>query len=201
MTSIQILKQLFIKIFLTKNKFSNSGVIWQILFSVFFIVGITAFTSPSLDKKFKNFASPFLVENSFMENEAVQNYFPASFANAYLSPLSKAEMYRLMCLPDDSLALVELYNTTDGANWTTPWDLNTRWTTWTGVVLNSTNDCVLELNLANRGLKNTIPASMFGGDKLNRIKKIDLSNNNLTGAIPIGFGTLLTLEELNFSRK
>lgn len=193
MTAIQILKQFFTKNLRHKNKSSTLHTVWQILFLGIFIIGITAFTTPFLQKITKNFSSPNQIENSFLENQAVQNYFPESF----LSPIPKNTIYRLMCLPDDSLALIALYTATDGANWTNPWDLNARWTTWSGVVLNSTDSCVLELNLSNRGLKNTIPATLFGGDKLNRVKKIDLSNNKLTGTIPTGFGTLLTLEELN----
>jgi gliding motility-associated-like protein len=197
MASIQILKQFFTEKLLPNNKFSNLHAVWQILFLGILIVGITAFTSPFLGKTFKIFYTPTVIENSFIENEAVQNYFPVSFLKSTTSPFSKAEIYRLMCRPDDSLALVELYNATDGANWTNPWILTNRWTTWSGVVLNSTDSCVLELNLTGRGLKNTIPTTLFGGEKLNKIKKIDLSNNKLIGTIPTGFGTLLTLEELN----
>ncbi len=197
MNSIQILKHHFPKSLLLKNKFSNLHTVWQFLFLVLFIVGITAFTSPLLDRKVKNFIFASKVENSFAQNKAVQNYFPPSFSNSFLTPLSKAEIYRLMCLPDDSLALVELYNATDGANWTNPWILTDPWTTWAGVVLNANDSCVLELNLSNRNITGQIPASMFGGDKLNQINRIDLSNNQLTGSIQTGFGTLLTLQELN----
>ncbi|AFM05131.1 Leucine Rich Repeat (LRR)-containing protein [Bernardetia litoralis DSM 6794] len=188
MTSIQILKQFF-----TKTVFLIFQRNWLLLFLGLFIIGITAFTSPFLDKKHNNFLDFSKIENSFAQNKAVQNYFPASL----LSPLSKAEIYRLMCLPDDSLALVELYNATDGANWTNPWVLTDPWTTWNGVVLNASDSCVLELNLSNQNIIGQIPASMFGGEKLNQIQKIDLSNNELTDAIPTDLGTLLTLEEIN----
>ncbi|WP_375562180.1 gliding motility-associated C-terminal domain-containing protein [Bernardetia sp. OM2101] len=197
MTSIQILKHFLTKNFLLKNKFSNLHIVWQILLLGIFIVGITAFTSPILNKKFDNFFVHSTIENSFAQNKAVQNYFPVSFSNSILNPFSKAEMYRLMCLPDDSLALVELYNATDGTNWTNPWVLTDPWTTWDGVVLNANDSCVLELNLSNKNIIGQIPATMFGGDKLNQVQKIDLSNNELIGEIPTGFGTLLTLEELN----
>ena len=197
MNSIQILKR-FIKNTFYQNQFSNPCKNWQILLLVFLIVGITAFTTPFLERTVRNsYSTPsILIENVETESSftrSLQNYFPAGFS----SPFTKKEIYRLMCLQDDSLALVELYNATDGANWTTPWDLNARWTTWTGVVLNANDSCVIELNLSNRNLKNAIPTTLFGGNKLNRIKKIDLSNNKLTGTIPTGFGTLLTLEDLN----
>ena len=190
MTSIQILKQLLTKNLLQQNKFSNLHKVWQILFLGIFVAGITAFTTPFLEKTVEDFSKT--KENSFLENKAVQNYFPTSFTN----PFSKMEMYRLLCLTDDSLALVELYNATGGATWTTPWDLTTPFNTWSGVVVDA-NRCVTELNLSNRNLRGTIPATLFGGAKLNKIKKIDLSNNKLTGTIPTGFGTLLTLENLN----
>jgi len=140
MTSIQILKQLFTNNFITKNKFPTLQKTWQILFLGAFILGITAFSTPFLEKGITHFSAPSITENSFIENEAIQNYFPTSFFNFF----SKKEIYRLMCLPDDSLALVELYNATDGANWTSPWVLTDPWTTWTGVVLNANDSCVLE---------------------------------------------------------
>ncbi|WP_338762633.1 gliding motility-associated C-terminal domain-containing protein [Bernardetia sp. ABR2-2B] len=199
MTSIQILKQFFTKNLLLKKKFPNLNTVWQILFLSLFIAAITAFTSPFVNKTFKSFSFSSKTENSFSQNKAVQNYFPASFSNPFLNPPSKAEIYRLMCLPDDSLALVELYNATDGANWTNPWTLTDPWTTWAGVVLNANDSCVLELNLSNRNLTGTIPTSMFGGEKLNQIQAFNLADNNLTGEIPAEFNTLLTLEELNLS--
>ena len=69
----------------------------------------------------------------------------------------------------DSLALVALYNSTNGASWT----LNTNWlttapvSTWLGVLVT--------------------------GD---RVTAIDLSNNNLTGSLPVEIGNLSALEEL-----
>ncbi|MCH8838691.1 MAG: hypothetical protein IIA60_13000 [Candidatus Marinimicrobia bacterium] len=38
-------------------------------------------------------------------------------------------------LESDSLALVALYDSTDGANWTNTWDLNTPVDTWYGVTV------------------------------------------------------------------
>ncbi len=36
------------------------------------------------------------------------------------------------CVENDSLALVALYNATDGANWTNTWNLNDPMSTWYG---------------------------------------------------------------------
>lgn len=71
----------------------------------------------------------------------------------------------------DSLALVDLYNSTDGANWTT----KTNWLTgnvssWYGITVGS-----------------------------NKVTQISLNKNNLTGAIPASFGDLTALQAMYFN--
>lgn len=68
----------------------------------------------------------------------------------------------------DSLALVDLYDSTDGSNWTT----KTNWltgnvSTWYGITVSS-----------------------------NRVTTISMSNNNITGIIPASFGDLTALQYL-----
>jgi len=61
------------------------------------------------------------------------------------------------CRYNDSLALVALYNATDGANWDNTWDLSQPMNTWHGVTLN-TNGCVQRLDLYNNNLTGELPA-------------------------------------------
>jgi hypothetical protein len=62
--------------------------------------------------------------------------------------------------PDDSLALVAIYQATGGANWTNSWNLNDPVYTWHGVTLLATlegNVVVKNLNLAHNNLTGTMP--------------------------------------------
>ena len=83
------------------------------------------------------------------------------------------------CRFSDSLQLVNLYNATNGANWTTKWDLFTPLNTWFGVVLNA-DGCVDAVDLINNNLAGTIPNL-----NLSKITVLRLYGNfQLTGAIP-----------------
>ncbi len=94
----------------------------------------------------------------------------------------------------DSLALVDLYNSTDGPNWVEPYKsdwLSGPISEWPGLLM--TNGRVTYLSLANANLTGTIPASI--GD-LTELTKLKLYNNNLTGPIPAAIGNLTALIEL-----
>ena len=71
----------------------------------------------------------------------------------------------------DSLALVDLYNNTNGAAWAkhTNWLTTQPVSTWFGVILS--------------------------GD---RVVQINLPNNNLKGSLPVSIGNLNALQVLNF---
>lgn len=120
------------------------------------------------------------------------------------------------CTYPDSLVLVALYNATDGANWTTTWDLNTPTNTWYGITLNGLG-CVTNINLTNNNLVGNIPVelgnlnslielmlpsnSLTGSippelSNLDRLTILELSTNNLTGNIPPELGNLSNLESL-----
>ncbi len=93
---------------------------------------------------------------------------------------------------DDSLALVALYNATDGANWTD----NTNWLTtpvsqWFGVTVDG--DRVTELNLAANQLTGSIPPEL---GNLTGLTFLDLNSNQLTGSIPPELGNLTGLTQL-----
>jgi len=96
----------------------------------------------------------------------------------------------------DSLALVALYNSTNGNNWTNNWNLNQPMINWLGVSLDS-KGCVIFLNLINNNLNGTIPLEL--GD-LSLVKEISLNQNNLTGIIPSQLGNLRYLKKLKLSQ-
>ncbi|MFL0354521.1 immunoglobulin domain-containing protein [Xanthomarina sp. GH4-25] len=97
-------------------------------------------------------------------------------------------------LASDRDALVDLYNATNGANWTT----NTNWNTaapvyqWHGVTMSDNR--VIEINLESNNLVGTLPVQI--GD-LDNLEKLILNFNNLTGSIPVTLGNCTALIELN----
>lgn len=116
------------------------------------------------------------------------------------------------CAITDSLALIELYNSTTGLNW----NLNSPISTWQGISVD-TNGCVkriqldgllsggtiphqlnnianlIELDLEDCQLTGQIPSSL---GELNKLVELDLEGNQLTGSIPLSFADLASLEEL-----
>lgn len=108
----------------------------------------------------------------------------------------------------DSLALVSLYNATDGSNWLNGWDLDEPVSTWYGITLNSEGcvhcidldgrlDCSSYFNNIGNNLIGHIPDSLSA---LSQIKYISLGNNFLSGSIPSSLGQLQNLIELIFRR-
>ena len=86
------------------------------------------------------------------------------------------------CRESDSLTLVALHESTNGANWTNPWNLDLPMDTWYGISLNS-NGCVTCIDMDD-GSSNC-GADYTGG------------GNNLQGNIPAEIGNLGSLEVLN----
>ncbi|WP_158638268.1 T9SS type A sorting domain-containing protein [Panacibacter ginsenosidivorans] len=85
----------------------------------------------------------------------------------------------------DSLALVDLYISTNGPGWTT----NTNWlkgpvSTWYGIKVGD-DSRVWQIGLTNNNLEGSIPSSI--GD-LTSLNNLYLSGNNLTGSIPPEIG-------------
>ncbi len=101
------------------------------------------------------------------------------------------------CRERDSLALVALYEATDGANWDADaiWDLIEPINTWYGVILNNSG-CVSEVNLSFDGLDGSIPPEL--GD-LNSLIYLSLTGNQLSGSIPTEFGNLHNLSHLRLA--
>ncbi len=118
----------------------------------------------------------------------------------------------------DSLILIELYNATDGDNWSVSWDTNTPVCTWVPPVQLDVNGKVEQIVLSNNNLVGTIPPDLGGLAPTLNLLQLDnnqisgnipseigdctllgtlfLDNNELTGTIPESFGQLVNLTTL-----
>ena len=108
----------------------------------------------------------------------------------YSHPVNVSVEYPL--LYQDSLALVALYDNTDGANWTN----NTNWlsgnvSTWYGITVSGNR--VIDIDLSYNNLTGTIPPEI--GD-LTNLQNLNFWFNQLTGPIPIEIGNLTNLSNL-----
>jgi len=108
--------------------------------------------------------------------------------------LGEVEDYYLeiMAFYQDSLALVALYDSTDGDNWNN----NTNWLTgsldsWYGIRVSSGR--VSDIFLNGNNLTGVIPAAI---GNLTKMQNIDFIANQLTGPIPPEIGNLTNLEDL-----
>lgn len=98
-------------------------------------------------------------------------------------------------LTSDSLALVAIYNTNNGPNWT----VKTNWLTgpvdtWHGVTVAAGR--VSEINLSNNGLSRGLPNDL---GNLSELTDLDLSSNNLFSVVPKSMYNLTKLKNLNLS--
>ncbi len=98
----------------------------------------------------------------------------------------------------DSLALVSLYNSTDGPNWYTSWDLSEPMTSWYGIELNE-DGCVYCIDLDGVLDCYITPDGIFGNNlsgtlpelSLSELEFLSLAYNDLRGGIPEFFETPL----------
>jgi len=93
----------------------------------------------------------------------------------------------------DSLALVALYNSTDGDHWAN----NTNWLVtevkdWVGITVDTAGR-VVQIDLYSKGLEGPLPSDI--GD-LSRLTVLILFGNKLNGSIPSEIGNLTELTEL-----
>ena len=93
----------------------------------------------------------------------------------------------------DSLALVALYNSTNGPNWSVTWDLNQPINAWYGVELNDAG-CLRSLILNNNGLKGSIPPEIGNFENVLQIK---MDDNALVGSLPDKLYDLALIETLS----
>ncbi|MBU0487388.1 MAG: T9SS type A sorting domain-containing protein [Bacteroidetes bacterium] len=106
-----------------------------------------------------------------------------------LAGISSAQMN-----PTDSMALVDLYNATNGPYWTT----NTNWLSgpvysWAGVGTDGYHTNVTGIDLHNNNLSGVLPVSI--GDMKN-IGTMNLGQNNLRNPIPLSLGSITWLRSL-----
>ena len=92
----------------------------------------------------------------------------------------------------DSLALVELFNNTDGPQWNTPWTFEDPVYLWPGIVVQ--NRRVTGIDLSNNNLTGHYPESLC---TLTALQQLDLSSNQLEGSIPDCTGNLSELRTLD----
>ena len=101
-------------------------------------------------------------------------------------------------LYQDSLALVDLYNSTNGSSWTN----NTNWltsqpvSTWYGITV--TNGRVTEIDLDANNVVGVLPSEI--GD-LDSLISIQFWNNGLSGSLPSTIGNLINLEQIYLPTK
>ncbi|MBQ4820656.1 immunoglobulin domain-containing protein [Aquimarina sp. MMG016] len=93
-------------------------------------------------------------------------------------------------------ALVDLYNATNGLNWTNNnnWNTDTPVCSWYGVTVREGK--VVKLELANNNVSGTIPASI---GNLTALEELHLFINQLSGTVPIEIGQLKELQILALS--
>ena len=94
--------------------------------------------------------------------------------------------------PSDSIALVSLYNATNGPDWTNQWYFNQPMSAWYGVELHP-DGCVKSVELAYNNLQGYLPVSM---GSFSSIEHIDLGNNNINSTIPQELAQLSSLKSL-----
>lgn len=97
-------------------------------------------------------------------------------------------------LPEpDREALIALYNSTDGENWNTTWDLTQGYNTWFGITTDDQNK-VTRINLPDNNLVGTIPSELADLDAL---RDLVISNNEISGVIPQSLTALELLSTLD----
>ena len=114
---------------------------------------------------------------------AIPTSFPATTTSNAACPVT--------CQTSDSLALVAIYNATQGWNWTNTWNLNSPvCTPWFGVELDE-DGYVVELQLNMNNLTGALPPEI---GNFSRLEDLQLDNNSLTGTIPSVLGNLSALK-------
>ena len=106
-----------------------------------------------------------------------------------------SESLMLSCTHPDSIALMAIYNSTDGPNWTdnTGWGQDCEPCNWFGVTCNDSNR-VETLVLLNNNLTGSLPSEI---NQLTEMKNLFMDQNALNGVLPAELGDLTNLEALS----
>lgn len=91
-------------------------------------------------------------------------------------------------------ALIDFYNSTNGAKWNQHWDISLPADTWQGVTIE--NNSVTAISLLFNNIEGTIPSTI--GD-LQNLRVLELSFNKISGSLPESLGNLTKLEVLAFN--
>lgn len=137
-----------------------------------------------------------LQPNKLLAQRSVEIIFSAGNATRVITILQQE--IKEATYHTDSLALVALYNATDGKGWTNPWNLKQPISTWKGVTVEKVDEKlrVTVLTLPSRQLDGSVPLEL---GNLICLKKLDLSFNSLKGDLPEQIGNLTQLTELNLA--
>jgi len=94
----------------------------------------------------------------------------------------------------DSLALVDLYDSTNNVKWNNHlnWLTAAPVSSWFGITVSGNR--VIKINLRTNGMTGTIPASI---GSLKNLQVLDLGGNAINGSIPAALGKLVNLQTLN----
>ncbi|NNF03172.1 MAG: hypothetical protein HKN17_01795, partial [Rhodothermales bacterium] len=106
----------------------------------------------------------------------------------------------------DRQALIELYNSTDGANWIN----NTNWLTgepiseWYGVTesVSPDDEWAATIDLQDNNLTGPLPSSwaaLVGGGAFRDLRNLNLDGNNISGPVPPVLGQLANLQTLTLN--
>ena len=140
------------------------------------------------------FTTTLFAQNDITKQIKYKEFLQENFNKQHNKNVVKKAPYKGAVNQQDSLALVSLYNATDGNNWTK----NDNWltgnvSTWYGVILNDDGKVTM-VSLANNNLTDTITPEI---GNLSNLTKLDLSYNHLIGSIPIEIGNLSKLNWLD----
>ena len=96
--------------------------------------------------------------------------------------------------PKEKEALLDLYNVTNGSEWSSSWNIDQPVSSWKGVTI--LNDKVIALTLTNNNLEGSLPESI---GNLVHLKVLNLHKNKISGVIPQSIQNLKNLKSLNLS--
>lgn len=110
----------------------------------------------------------------------------------FLSPFCFSQKWSISFA--ERSALVQLFTTTNGENWSTKWDLEKDPRYWYGIKIKKGS--VSEINLRGNALKGNFPASI---SSLPKLEKLDVSSNQLEGELSNSVSSAGQLVRLDIS--
>ncbi len=157
---------------------------------------VSVMTYPEGDTRAPHFSNP----DVFYKGGATGSYSgkgaPADNARGLMEAKNYFAGYRGPAHKGDSLAVVALYESTDGENWNNNenWLTDTPLRNWEGI--DNVVWRVFNLDLHNNNLSGSLPSEFW---ELEDLRSLRLWDNSLTGSIPSSIGELENLEWLDLS--